>query len=57
MRGTHLAKSWELLPGDKSLFEERFDVDAETQIGIRLELARMGIPVTPAAIRRDAEPE
>ena len=55
--GTQLTESWELLPGGKSMFEERFGADAETQMGIRLELARTGIPATLAAIKQDAEAE
>jgi hypothetical protein len=55
--GTQLTESWELLPGGKSMFEERFGTDAETQIADRLELAQTGIPATLAAIKRDAEAE
>jgi len=54
---TQLTESWELLPGGKSMFEERFGADAESQIAIRLELARTGIPTTLAAIKKDAEAE
>jgi hypothetical protein len=39
------------------MFEERFGADAETQIAIRLDLARTGIPATLAAIKRHAEAE
>ena len=53
--GTQLTESWELLPGGKSMFEDRFGADAETQIANRFELAKTGIPATLAAIKRDAE--
>jgi hypothetical protein len=39
------------------MFEERFGVDAEAQFANRLELAQKGIPVTLAAIKKDAERE
>ena len=39
------------------MFAERFGTEAETEIDIRLELARTGIPATLAAIKSDAEAE
>ena len=53
--GTQLTESWELLPGGKAMFEERFGADADAQIVNRLELARRGIPATLSAIKQDAE--
>ncbi len=53
--GTELTESWEFLPGGEAMFEERFGADAEAQIASRLDLARVGIPATLAAIKRDAE--
>ena len=35
--------------------EERFGADAEAQIANRLELAKVGIPLTLSAIKKDAE--
>jgi hypothetical protein len=53
--GTELTESWEFLPGGVAMFEERFGEGAEAQLANRRELARKGIPVTLAAIKRDAE--
>jgi hypothetical protein len=53
--GTELTESWEFLPGGVAMFEERFGADADSEIAIRLDLARKGIPQTLQAIKRDAE--
>jgi Polyketide cyclase / dehydrase and lipid transport len=53
--GTQLTESWDFLPGGVAMFEGRFGAEAEAQIANRLDLARKGIPVTLAAIKRDAE--
>jgi hypothetical protein len=53
--GTEITESWELLPGGRAMFEERFGADTEAQIANRLELARTGIPATLAAIKQAAE--
>ena len=53
--GTELTESWEFLPGGIAMFEERFGAGADAQIANRLELAKVGIPETLAAIKRDAE--
>lgn len=53
--GTELTESWEFLPDGEAMFRERFGDDAEAQIANRLDLVRTGIPVTLAAIKRDAE--
>lgn len=37
------------------MFDERFGADAQAQIASRLELAKVGIPATLAAIKQDAE--
>jgi hypothetical protein len=53
--GTEVTESWELLPGGVAGLGERYGDEAETQIGVRFELARTGIPATLAAIKQDAE--
>jgi len=53
--GTEVTESWEFLPGGVAMFEERFGAGAQAQIADRLALAKEGIPVTLAAIKKDAE--
>jgi hypothetical protein len=53
--GTEVTESWSFLPGGVAMFAERFGDDAETQIAERLELARVGIPATLAALKAEAE--
>jgi len=53
--GTRLTESWELLAEGLTWFAERFGADAEVQIANRAALARTGIPVTLAAIKKTAE--
>jgi hypothetical protein len=53
--GTRVTESWEFLAGGAAMFEERFGADAQAQAANRAELARTGIPVTLAALKRIAE--
>jgi hypothetical protein len=53
--GTRVTESWEFLPEGIAMFVEKFGADTQTQISIRTEAARDGIPVTLAALKRTAE--
>jgi hypothetical protein len=53
--GTEVSESWEFLPDGIKRFGERFGDGASAQIAERTEIARQGIPVTLAAIKRIAE--
>jgi Polyketide cyclase / dehydrase and lipid transport len=53
--GTQLTESWEFLPDGITGFHDRFGDDAEAQMAERAELARKGIPLTLAAIKKTAE--
>jgi hypothetical protein len=55
--GTEVTESWEFLPDGFEFFEQRFGDNAAAQIADRFEKAKMGIPVTLAAIKRAAEAE
>ena len=55
--GTEVTESWEFLPGGQAFFEQTFGEDAPARIVERAESARMGIPVTLAAIKVAAEAE
>jgi hypothetical protein len=54
-RGTELTETWDFLPDGISMFKERFGDDAEAQTVTRFELAKVGIPATLEAIKREAE--
>lgn len=53
--GTQVTESWEFLPDGIAMFKERFGADAESEIDIRSEAARAGIPATLQAIKHTAE--
>ncbi|NNN02556.1 MAG: SRPBCC family protein [Acidimicrobiaceae bacterium] len=53
--GTEVTEEWEFLPAGQASFEDRFGEDAENQIALREEAARVGIPETLAALRRSVE--
>lgn len=53
--GTRVTESWEFLPDGLAMFRVRFGADADTQIEIRSEAARSGIPATLRAIKEAAE--
>jgi hypothetical protein len=53
--GTEVTEFWEFLPDGIAGFHERYGDDAESQIAIREQAARSGIPVTLAAIKAAAE--
>lgn len=53
--GTELTESWQFRPAGIALFHEKYGPDAEAQIAMRSEQARIGIPATLAAIKRIAE--
>jgi hypothetical protein len=53
--GTRVTESWEFLPDAVTLFEERFEADAQAQTEDRAEAARTGIAATLASIKRTAE--
>jgi Polyketide cyclase / dehydrase and lipid transport len=53
--GTQVTESWEFLPDGVTRFHDRFGSDAPAQIADRTLVARQGIPVTLAAIKRSAE--
>jgi uncharacterized protein YndB with AHSA1/START domain len=53
--GTVLTEEWEFRPMGIAGFRERYGDEAQAQIDQRAALAREGIPVTLAAIKRAAE--
>jgi hypothetical protein len=55
--GTRLTESWQFLPAGIARFEERFGDDAQAQIADRREAAHRSIPMTLAAIKKEAEPD
>jgi hypothetical protein len=53
--GTEVTESWKFLPGGIAMFKERFGAGADSEIEVRSEAARTGIPATLQAIKRAAE--
>lgn len=53
--GTEVTESWKFLPSGIAMFEERYGAAADSEIEVRSEAARTGIPATLQAIKRAAE--
>jgi hypothetical protein len=53
--GTQVTERWEVLPDGVASFHERFADQADSELALRVDAARHGIPATLAAIKDAAE--